>query len=137
MPERFDALAEAIDATFEEPDLKVCKFEFDGTKYKAKLTSFQCQAVQDAYNAATDSKQIQAVVNELLGDLSLQANNAFDGLTAQLGNPTSAVRDIPGTPPTGCCVYDGGKIANLTEARCQVFQPISWGAPADCSSSEK
>jgi hypothetical protein len=133
------ALSEAIDAPFEEPDFENCKFEFNGTKYKAKLTAYQCKVVSEAVETATTTEQIEAVVNVLLGELSGQANAAFDSLTNQLGDPTKPVKDVPGAPapppPTGCCVYDGGKIANLTEARCQVFQPSSWGLPADCSAS--
>jgi hypothetical protein len=133
------ALAEAVDAPFEEPDFESCKFEFNGTKYKAKLTAFQCKVVLQAVKTAKTSEQIEAAVNGLLGDLSGLANSAFDSLTNGLGDPSKAVRDATGTPPppTGCCVYQGGTIKNLTEARCQVFQPTSWGPPADCSSLVK
>ncbi len=62
------ALSEAIDAPFEEPDFENCKFEFGGTKYKAKLTAYQCKVVLEAVKTATSTEQIQAAVNELLGD---------------------------------------------------------------------
>jgi len=124
------ALGEALELRVKKPDFEICKFVFDGKKYRARFTAFQCEVIQEAVQKGT----LATALAQLLGNFNLEVANAFNALSDQLGNPPK----LPASQgaPLGCCVYDGGKTPNLSQAQCSHYHPISWGSPADCSGDE-
>jgi hypothetical protein len=136
------ALGYVLQVPIELPDITTCEFDLDGTHYSAQVTSHQCNVILEAVVNTPDQEDVQAAVNILFGALALEVSNAFNSLGNQLGDPKNSPSG--GKPPIvplvnnaaiGCCVYDGGKVPNITQSVCDLYHPRSWGPPADCATA--
>ena len=90
----------------EEAGLRsVCKFVFDGKKYRARLTEFQCAVILDAVQKGT---LLGTALSRLLGNFNLAVGQCVQwSLQSSSGSPPKLPASQP--PPLGCCIYDGGQ----------------------------
>jgi hypothetical protein len=134
------ALGYVLLVPVELPDITTCEFDLDDTHYSAQVTSHQSNVILEAVVKTRCKEDVEAAVNRLLGALAVEVSTAFNSLGNQLGDPTNspagqkASKAQPFNNSTiGCCIYDGGKIPNVTQSVCDLFHPTSWGPPADCA----
>jgi hypothetical protein len=135
------ALGYVLEVPVPALDIRTCKFDIDNTHYSAQVTLYQSTVILTAFLSAPDGekrKATEAAVNVLLGALSLQIDSAFNGLANLLGNPGQAsavevaLKPLVNIAPVGCCVYDGGYIAGVTQSVCDHYQPTYWGPSEEC-----
>jgi hypothetical protein len=122
------ALGRALGISVQKIQFKICKFDLNGKKYRARVTVYQRQVILDAVNS---NSNVFMVVISLLGNLNGQLTDAFNNIGAQLGDPVKL--PFNQVAMLGCCVCDAGKLPNLTQSQCNTFNPTSWGSPADCA----
>jgi hypothetical protein len=134
------ALGYVLQVPIELPDITTCEFDLDGTHYSAQVTSHQSNVILEAVVNTPNQQDVQEAVNILFGALALEVTTAFNSLGNQLADPK--ISPSGGQPPKvplvnnatiGCCVYDGGKVPNITQSVCDLYHPKSWGPPADCA----
>lgn len=126
-------LCKALLSPVVKPTFTICKFTIGDKTYKARLTSAHCQAILDV---VSQGGNVQVEVGTLLGQLSFQIDECIDGLMDQLNvTATSAMATAAlAHVALGCCIYNGGQTAHLSQAQCNQYNPVSWDpGNADCS----
>jgi hypothetical protein len=115
-------LYEALGEPFEKPPFENCEFKVGKKRYKAKLTSSQCEKIHDAVKK---NENVNDLVQGLLGALNSQVGDSANAIVKLLedGGPKAA-RSTP--IKLGCCHYSGGKSANLSQAQCSHYDPATW-----------
>jgi len=114
-------LCEALLVPVEKPVFKECKFKLDKKTYRARLWSDQRKKI---LSIVKSKGNVLKEVSELLGELSGAVAGCANSL---LGEFSAAEHPAVNQPiKLGCCKYDGGQTANLTQSQCMQYTGSTW-----------